>query len=329
MERLQTGRAEISSVPRRRGRGEDTGPATGADPARADGQRAWATQVERFLAWKRVEAPVGEAWLRRMRWELCRVPRLEGALAGRTVSRPEDLGQDYLQSLRDRSGWERSTLALHHAALRQFLGWAGCPLARSRHLWRLPAGQPSRRRWLTREQLLRLLRRSRGLPRLLVALEALNGLRRVEVLRLRAQDILVGEGCVRVLGKGRDGGKWRKIPLHPLVARLLRPRTLGLAPADRLFPYSRSGADYLLRKAVVASGLARSGVKVSHHDLRRTFGRLSHEAGMDLVQLKNLFGHASMEMTVHYIGLDAEAMRSGLTKLSRHLGLERSSGSRR
>lgn len=160
------------------------------------------------------------------------------------------------------------------------------------------------------------------MPRLLVALEAFNGLRRVEVLRLRAQDILLGEGCMRVLGKGRDGGKWRTIPLHPIVARLIRTKTRNLAPTEQIFPYSRSGADNLLRKAVATSGLAHAGVRVSHHDLRRTFGRLSHEAGMDLVQLKNLFGHASIEMTVHYIGLDADEMRSGLTKLSRHLGLK-------
>jgi hypothetical protein len=37
---------------------------------------------------------------------------------------------------------------------------------------------------------------------------------------------------------------------------------------------------------------------------------------MDLVQLKNLLGHSSVEMTVHYIGLDADRMRSGLSRVS-------------
>lgn len=257
-----------------------------------------------------------------MRWELSRVPSLQVRLVGGRVARPEDLSPEYLRAVREQSGWEKATVALHFAALRQFLGWAGNPLASGRHHWRLPAGQPSHRRWLSKGQLLQLLRKSRGMPRLLVALEGLNGLRRVEVLRLRVQDILVGEGCMRVLGKGRDGGKWRKIPLHPIVARLVRPRIVDRDPSERIFPHSRSGADALLRRATIDCGLAKTGIRVSHHDLRRTFGRLSHEAGMDLIQLKNLFGHASIEMTVHYIGLDADEMRSGLTRLSRHLGLD-------
>jgi hypothetical protein len=40
---------------------------------------------------------------------------------------------------------------------------------------------------------------------------------------------------------------------------------------------------------------------------------------MDLVQLKNLYGHASLEMSVHYIGLDLERMREGLIRVDRSL----------
>jgi integrase len=142
-----------------------------------------------------------------------------------------------------------------------------------------------------------------------------NGLRRVEVLRLRQKDVLINEGCLRVLGKGRDGGKWRKIPMHPIVQELLR----GLLPQgnvdDRLFDIRRSRADQLLRGAVQKAGFPAEGVQVSHHDLRRTFGRLAHQSGMDLIQLKNLFGHSSVEMTVHYIGIDADEMRKGLSRI--------------
>jgi len=37
---------------------------------------------------------------------------------------------------------------------------------------------------------------------------------------------------------------------------------------------------------------------------------------MDLVQLKNLYGHSSLDQTVHYIGLDEDEMRAGLNKLA-------------
>ena len=59
---------------------------------------------------------------------------------------------------------------------------------------------------------------------------------------------------------------------------------------------------------------------MSHHDLRRTFGRIAHESGMDLIQLKNLFGHSNLDMSVHYIGLDMDRMREGLGHIDRAVG---------
>jgi hypothetical protein len=41
---------------------------------------------------------------------------------------------------------------------------------------------------------------------------------------------------------------------------------------------------------------------------------------MDLVQLKNLYGHVSLDQTVHYIGLDEDQMRAGLDRLAHLLG---------
>jgi integrase len=209
-------------------------------------------------------------------------------------------------------GWEKATVALHFAALRQFARWAANPIAQSPGVWRLPAGQPSHRRWLTNSQLSRLLSAARGREKVLVALEGLNGLRRIEVLRLRGKDVLLQEGCLAVLGKGRNGGKWRKIPVHPVVKGLLRPFVQGLAPEGKLLPLSASGADALLQRAARRAASSGEALRVSHHDLRRTFGRIAYGSGMDLVQLKNLLGHSSVEMTVHYIGLDADRMREGL-----------------
>ncbi len=278
--------------------------------------------MDQFLSWKRSETSVGDAWIDRMRWELLRFPRLlnqVGATDGLTLT-PGSVSAEHVAALRKGLGWERATFALHFAALRQLLAWSQNPLASRKNVWSLPAGEPTHRRWISKRQLVRLYRASRGPGRLLIALEGFNGLRRVEVLRLKVQDILLDEGCLRVLGKGRNGGKWRKIPIFPATDGLLRRAINGRALGDPLLPLSRSGLDQLLQRTVRSSGLVGENVRVSHHDLRRTFGRLAHESGMDLVQLKNLYGHASLEMTVHYIGLDSDAMRAGLDLLSRSLG---------
>jgi integrase len=251
---------------------------------------------------------------------LGRIPRL----LAETRTLPElrragDVTDEHVAALRARSGWERATTQFYFAALRQFLRWGGNPLAERPEVWRLPPNASQRRRWITREQLVTLYRAASGPARLIVALEGFNGLRRVEVLRLRGMDVNLREGWLNVLGKGRMGGKWRQIPLSEVARREIEPRLAKVRPADRILPYSASWADQRLTAAVEAAGFARQGLRVSHHDLRRTFGRIAHAAGMDLVQLKNLFGHASLEMSVHYIGLDLDRMREGLSQIDRSL----------
>jgi integrase len=221
--------------------------------------------------------------------------------------------------LRTRMGWGRATTQFYFAGLRQFLRWTGNPVADRAELWRLPPSTAQRRRWITSDQLVTLLRAAPGRAKVIVALEGFNGLRRVEVLRLRASDVNLNEGWLNVRGKGRMGGKWRQIPLSGVARKALVPHLEGLGPLDRILPYSASWADQRLSDACRAAGFARAGLRVSHHDLRRTFGRVAHAAGMDLVQLKNLYGHSSLEMSVHYIGLDLERMREGLSQVDRAL----------
>jgi integrase len=142
----------------------------------------------------------------------------------------------------------------------------------------------------------------------------------VEVLRLRVKDVLESEGSLRVLGKGRHGGKWRNIPMQAEVRRLLRDWTRGRGGDERVIPYSVTGADGLLLRAAKRAGFPDQGIRVSHHDLRRTFGRLANASGMNLVSLQGLFGHASPELSAHYIGLDVDELRSALDRLGSFIG---------
>jgi integrase len=73
--------------------------------------------------------------------------------------------------------------------------------------------------------------------RLIIALEGFNGLRRVEVLRLRAQDVNLADRWLNVRGKGRTGGKWRQILLSDIARAELEARVAGLPPDSRVLPY--------------------------------------------------------------------------------------------
>jgi integrase len=302
--------------PSRRSRRGSRGAST---PARSP----WEVQVAEFIDHKRSSDEVGEPWLARMRWELNRFPLLLSRVGRKPVLRsPRDVTGDCIQTLRDALPWETPTFAIHFQALRQFLRWGGNPVAGERSHWRLPTGTPVHRRWLARDQLIRLYLASRGVERVIVALEGLAGLRRVEVLRLRVKDVMLNEGCLRILGKGRGGGKWRTIPLQGKVERLLRSWIRTQRAEDRVVPLSRSGADAALQRAVRRSGLAKSGVRVSHHDLRRTFGRLANASGMSLLSLQGLFGHTSPALSAHYVGLDFDELRGALARLGSYIDSE-------
>lgn len=289
------------------------------------GRTSWFRAVEQYVETRRTSAVVGASWLRRMRWELRRTPDLlRRAGITQPPVQPRRFRDEHLLAMKQHLPWGRATLRLHFAALRPFLRWAGNRITDSSSVWKVPSGDAGRRRWITRIQLIRLVHAARGRERLLITLEGLNGLRRIEVLRLRFQDIHLAEGFLDVCGKGRDGGKWRQVPICPSLGRLLAGLTPAGSPDSRLVPLSLSGADALLRRAAARAGFLREGVRVSHHDLRRTFGRLSHQAGMDLVQLKNLYGHSSLDQTVHYIGLDQAEMRRGLDRLESFLHSGRS-----
>ena len=276
--------------------------------------------ARRFSETELQRAYIGEGWRRRILYEIRRTPRLI-RLSGDPdpPKSPTDIRPHHLDILRRSLPWAPASLALHFAALRRFMRWSGNPLAADVGAWSLPTGTPSHRRWLTPTDLAELYCSARGLERVIVSLEGFNGLRRVEVLRLRGKDVDLKSRRLRVLGKGKNGGKWRTIPLFSETEKVLRRQATRDGPDAPLVPLSISGVDLLLRRAAARSGLIRRGIYVSHHDLRRTFGRLSHQAGMDLVQLKNLYGHSSLDQTVHYIGLDEDEMRAGLDSLARTL----------
>jgi integrase len=293
-------------------------PASGKSPHPSSAR--WIEEVDRFVReWQRRRS-IGERWQRGLRYTLGRLPvLLQSYGAGPPISSPNDVVEGHVALLRSRTGWSRATTQFYFAGLRQFLRWSGNALAETPEAWRLPPGSSPHRRWITREDLAILLRSAVGPARLIIALEGFNGLRRIEVLRLRGQDVNLSEGWLNVRGKGRMGGKWRQIPLSGIARVEVQGYLARVPPDSRILPYSASWADQQLAGAAKRAGFPSRNLRVSHHDLRRTFGRVAHDSGMDLVQLKNLFGHSNLDMSVHYIGLDLDRMREGLGQIDRVL----------
>jgi integrase len=293
------------------------GPLLGASKRVRSSRSAWAAAIRRFEREDLDESGIGNLWKRRILYEVGRSPLLLArAGANPLPSTPGRFRAVHIELLKRSLSWSPATFAIHFNALRRLLRWARNPLAMKKAVWAVPGESAGKRRWLTPEQLARLYRAAKGRERILVVLEGFNGLRRVEVLRMRSKDIDFGRQRLHVLGKGRNGGKWRTLPMFSETPKVLRSFSKAEDPNSRVIPLSQSGADIVLRRVSHRAGFPQLGVRVSHHDLRRTFGRLAHKAGMDLVQLKNLYGHSSLDQTVHYIGLDEDEMRAGLDRLA-------------
>jgi site-specific recombinase XerD len=53
---------------------------------------------------------------------------------------------------------------------------------------------------------------------------------------------------------------------------------------------------------------------ISPHTFRRSFGRHLYKAGMPIVEIQKLYGHARPEVTVSYLGIQDEDLASSLMK---------------
>ncbi len=147
--------------------------------------------------------------------------------------------------------------------------------------------------------------RSRNLA--VVGLMLLAGLRRGEVLRLRCDDLVLGEQALRIVrGKGRDGGKDRMAYTPPQLVIMLEEYVRARRAERRVCPYllTQSRRDAPLTPSCIHTLFrvisARSGIRVSAHVLRHTYATLLRQSGVPDRVAMDLLGHSSLVMLQRY-----------------------------
>jgi site-specific recombinase XerD len=137
-----------------------------------------------------------------------------------------------------------------------------------------------------------------------------TGVRLSECADLLWDDVNFDSGTVLVRrGKGR---KARTVVIGTLTRRtLVRYRkAVPHGEGDPLWvgqvgPLGREGIRHVLRR------LSReTGIRFSAHDMRRFFATASLRAGMDVVMVKNLLGHTSLTMTMQYLAVISDDLRT-------------------
>ena len=101
------------------------------------------------------------------------------------------------------------------------------------------------------------------------------------------------------------------MPLHPELVELLASWTTAnlehIRRRKRLIADSRGSLDrHLIGRIVHRIGRAAGVPGVHPHRLRHTYGTELAAAGIDLLALRQLMGHASPETTARYVHLSAE-----------------------
>jgi len=130
-----------------------------------------------------------------------------------------------------------------------------------------------------------------------------GGLRFAEAANLRIPDIDSKRMMIRIAsGKGR---KERLVPLSPRLLKELRAYWIEYRPTDLLFPGkpdTKPYADTTIRKAMkVAAEKAGIRRRVFPHVLRHSYATGLLEAGVDLLTISKLLGHASFITTMVYL----------------------------
>lgn len=143
----------------------------------------------------------------------------------------------------------------------------------------------------------------------------LGGLRAAEVRGLRLDAVDMGMRQLRVVGKG---SRERVVPVDRAffaeLAAYLRGERPPRCPTPECFvvlrgPTAGSAMTEAGMRKIFRVHRARSGAtRVRPHRLRHTYGTELATAGIDLLALRELMGHANPETTAAYVHLSPETL---------------------
>ena len=98
-----------------------------------------------------------------------------------------------------------------------------------------------------------------------------------------------------------------------------RPDVDQVGNLEYVFTNPDTGTRYTDIKKSFSAACREAGItNFTFHDLRHTFGTRLADAGVDVVKIKELMGHASIVTTMRYIHATDQGKRGAITVLSEY-----------
>jgi site-specific recombinase XerD len=150
-------------------------------------------------------------------------------------------------------------------------------------------------------------------------LPVLHRSRANELVNLKKEDVDFEEGVIKI--KKGKGGRFRKVPLHPLLENQLKKYIAG-APEmvnsylfcnRQGFPISTDYVHHFVEECAKKAGLEK---KVTPHMLRHSFATHIYRQGVKITVLAKLLGHAGIRSTAIYTHTDLVHLRQAVEKLN-------------
>lgn len=180
-----------------------------------------------------------------------------------------------------------------------------------------------RLRYLSLEEMDRLLAVADEALRPLLIAALQTGLRRGELFHLTWQDVDFKQGVIRVLQT--KNGERREIPMSDTLRETLRtlPRSLT---SPCVFP-GKTGKGLVDIRKRFHRALREAGIEgFVFHDLRHTFASYLVMAGVDLPTVKEFLGHKTIQMTLRYAHLAPDYKRGAITRLDTYMDTRQKKG---
>lgn len=143
-----------------------------------------------------------------------------------------------------------------------------------------------------------------------------TGLRVSELINLRVEDVNLGVGFVRCIGKG---SKERIVPIGEVAAETINSyvarcrarfargeRSEYLFLTNRAKPMTRVGFWKIIKKHARAAGITK---QITPHVLRHSFATHLLEHGADIRSIQEMLGHASVATTQVYTHVSRDHLR--------------------